>query len=229
MDILGLEKVSFVDYEGLVCATIFTGGCNFMCPFCHNSSLVFNKQDIISEQEVLSYLEQRKKLLDAVTISGGEPTLQKGLKEFIVKVKALGYKVKLDTNGTFPNIVKDLIESNLIDYVAMDIKTSFYNYPLLTGIKHNFSNNVKQTLAILKNSNVDYELRTTLVKDFHDKESIEQMARDLDGENLLYLQKFVDSGDCINANLNAVSKQQAQEFKDILQKHIKNVNLRGYS
>ena len=229
MEILGLEKVSFVDYEGYMCATVFTGGCNFMCSFCHNSSLVNKQQNLISEEEVLSYLESRKKLLEAVTISGGEPTLQKDLKAFIKKVKSLGFKVKLDTNGTFPFVVKDLIDENLIDFVAMDIKTCFSEYSLVTGVKFNYSEKVKETLEILRNSNVKYELRTTLVKEFHNKETIKQMALDLKNEKLLYLQKFVDSGDCIKNNLNQIEKQQALEFKEILEKNIQVVNLRGYS
>ena len=176
MEILGLEKVSFVDYEGCVCATVFTGGCNFMCPFCHNSSLVNKQSEKISEEEVLSYLSSRTKLLDAVTISGGEPTLQKDLKDFIVKVKNMGYKVKLDTNGTFPLVVKELIDNNLLDLVAMDIKTCFADYDKVTGLKVNWSDKVKETLEILRNSNVKYELRTTLVNEFHNENTIKQMA-----------------------------------------------------
>ena len=229
MEILGLEKVSFVDYEGLVCATIFTGGCNFLCPFCHNSSIVNKQQNLISEEEVLSYLKERKKLLDAVTISGGEPTLQKDLKDFIIKVKALGYKIKLDTNGTFPLVIQDLIESKLIDYVAMDIKTCFSDYQSVTGLKVNWGNKVKQTLEILRKANVKYELRTTLVKEFHNESAIKEMAKDLEGEEVLYLQKFVDSGSCIKQNLSAIDKKEAIEFQNILIKTIKKVILRGYN
>ena len=229
MEILGLEKVSFVDYEGCVCATVFTGGCNFMCPFCHNSSLVNKQSEKISEEEVLSYLSSRTKLLDAVTISGGEPTLQKDLKDFIVKVKNMGYKVKLDTNGTFPLVVKELIDNNLLDLVAMDIKTCFADYDKVTGLKVNWSDKVKETLEILRNSNVKYELRTTLVNEFHNENTIKQMAEDLKNEKLLYLQKFVDSGECIKANLSEVPKQKALIFQDILKKNIQSVNLRGYS
>jgi len=229
MEILGLEKVSFVDYEGCVCATVFTGGCNFMCPFCHNSSLVNKNAFSISEEEVLSYLSSRTKLLDAVTISGGEPTLQKDLKEFIIKVKNMGYKVKLDTNGTFPMVVKDLIENNLLDFVAMDIKTCFTEYDKVTGLKINLANKVKETLEILKKSNINYELRTTLVNEFHNENSIKQMAEELKGEKVLYLQKFVDSGQCIQGNLSEVPKQKALIFQDILKKNIQTVNLRGYS
>ena len=229
MEILGLEKVSFVDYEGLVCATVFTGGCNFMCSFCHNSSLVNKEQNIISEEEVLGYLSSRTKLLDAVTISGGEPTLQKDLKDFIIKVKNLGYKIKLDTNGTNPNVVEDLLKNNLIDFVAMDIKTCFNEYEKVTGVKVYWADKVQETLKILKKYNVNYELRTTLVNELHSHEAIKKMQNDLNGENLLYLQKFVDSGSCIKDNLTLVSKQKAKEFQKILSQTIKIVKLRGYN
>ena len=181
MEILGLEKVSLVDYGGYVCATIFTGGCNFMCPFCHNASLVKRNAQAISEAEVLDYLKSRTKLLDAVTISGGEPTLQRDLKQFIYKVKEFGFKVKLDTNGTNPSVLKDLLDENILDYVAMDIKNNFDDYGLITGLKVNLSNRVKESLEILRKSGIKYELRTTLVDEFHNRENIEKLAEDLNG------------------------------------------------
>ncbi len=229
MEILGLEKVSLVDYGGYVCATIFTGGCNFICPFCHNASLVKRNATTIEEKEVLDYLKSRTKLLDAVTISGGEPTLQKDLKLFIKKVKEIGYKVKLDTNGTNPTVLKELLEENIIDYVAMDIKNNFDDYAAITGLKVNLSDRVKQSLDILKKSNINYELRTTLVDEYHNKENIIKLAKDLSGEKILYLQKFVDSGDLIGYELNPVSKSQALEFQKILSENIEKVVLRGYS
>lgn len=229
MEILGLEKVSFVDFEGYVCATVFTGGCNFMCPFCHNSSIVKKQANLIEEQQVIDYLSSRTKLLDAVTISGGEPTLQSDLKDFIKKIKALNYKIKLDTNGTFPNVVKELIDEKLIDYVAMDIKTCFDEYPLVTGLKFNWSDKVKETLKILRASGIEYELRTTLVNQFHTEETINKMAKDLKGEKKIYLQKFVDSGECLKGGLSEVDKQTALKYLNILAESIDEVNLRGYN
>lgn len=228
MEILGLEKVSFVDYEGLVCATVFTGGCNFFCPFCHNSGLVKKESIRIEEDYILDYLKNRKKLLDAVTISGGEPTLQVDLIEFIKKVKNIGYKVKLDTNGTNPNVLRELITQKLIDYVAMDIKNNFDDYLSITGINISYVENVKKCLKILHESGIDYELRTTLVKGFHEESNIEKMAEDLKGEKLLYLQKFVDSGACNKSGLAEIPKDKALEYKNILNKTIQNVILRGY-
>ena len=229
MNILGMENVSFVDYEGYMCSTIFTGGCNFMCPFCHNAGIVHLNPKPIDEEEVLTYLQGRTKLLDAVTISGGEPTLQRDLKEFIKKVKNLGYKVKLDTNGTAPQVIKDLIEEKLIDFVAMDIKTSFNDYPRVSGVNFNYQDKVKETLNILKQSNIDYELRTTLVSEFHNEKVIEEMKQDLKDSKRLYLQKFVDNGTCIKTGLNAVDKNTAVKYLNLLSQTIDEVKLRGYN
>ena len=228
MKILGLEKVSFVDYEGKICATIFTGGCNFRCPFCHNSSLVNQTATSYSEEEILAYLAERKSLLDGVTISGGEPTLQPDLLAFAKKVKKLGYKIKLDTNGTMPNVLECLLKENLLDLVAIDIKNAFNHYSAITGVANPRVESIKQSLKLLKQYGTPYELRTTLVKEFHSDETIKQIAADLTGENTLYLQKFVDSGNCLSPNLHEVAKQQAQEWQNILKNSIKNVFLRGY-
>ena len=228
MDIYGLEKLSLVDYEGFMCATVFTGGCNFNCPFCHNAGLIRKEVDKLNTDEVLDYLRKRKGLLDAVTISGGEPTLESGLCDFIKKVKEIGYKIKLDTNGTRPEVLKALLNNGLIDYVAMDIKNNFGDYAPITCVKNVWVDKVKESLEILSSSGINYELRTTLVKEYHKKDNILQMAEDLKGQNLLYLQKFVDSGSCNQSGLNEIDKAEANNFKQILEKTIKNVVLRGY-
>ena len=228
MKILGLEKVSFVDYEGKICATIFTGGCNFRCPFCHNSSLVNCTATPIGENDVLTYLIERKTLLDGVTIIGGEPCLQKDLPTFARKIKDMGYKIKLDTNGTFPEIVEMLISEKLIDYVAIDIKNAYSHYKAISGVINPAIEKIKQTLSILKRNHIDYELRTTLVNEFHSIQTITQMAEDLNGEKILYLQKFVDSGDCLSKNLSPIPKEKAITFQKILSNKINNVKLRGY-
>ncbi len=228
MEILGLEKVSMVDFEGKICATIFTGGCNFCCPFCHNAGIVFKEFMPYEEEYIFEYLQERKRLLDAVTISGGEPTLHKDLPEFIAKIKALGYLVKLDTNGTNPTMLKSLIERGLVDYFAMDIKTNFENYPQITGIKVNMADKVKASLKVLQTSGIDFELRTTLVKQFHSQQNIEKMAKELEGCKSLALQKYVASPNCISAKLDAVNKEVAKIFKQILEKKIDKVFLRGY-
>lgn len=229
MEILGIENVSFVDYEGKMCATIFTAGCNYRCPFCHNAGIVLKTYNPIDEEKILSYLKSRVGLLDAVTISGGEPTLQKDLPEFIKKVRALGYKIKLDTNGTNPIVLKKLLDENLIDYSAVDIKTEFSKYSGITGVKNSLSENVKKSINLLKTSGIDYELRTTLINEFHNESTILKMAEELSGYKKLYLQKFKDSEDCINSlGLSEVKKSDAEKFKDILSKSIAEVHLRGY-
>lgn len=229
MEILGIEKVSLVDYDGKICATIFTGGCNYRCPFCHNSPIVNKEFEEHNEDEILKYLQSRKTLLDAVTISGGEPTLQQNLVEFIIKIKQMGYLVKLDTNGTNPEMIENLLKKNLIDYVALDIKNNFDDYNVLTGVLNSQVDKVKTTLQILKDYKIQYELRTTLIGNFHFLKNIEEMSKDLKGEKLLFLQNFVDSGSCFAKNLNSVSKKQAEEYREILSKTIQNVILRGYN
>ncbi|MBR2908787.1 MAG: anaerobic ribonucleoside-triphosphate reductase activating protein [Clostridia bacterium] len=228
MDIYGLEKLSLVDYEGMMCATVFTGGCNFNCPFCHNAGLIRKEVDKLDTKDVLNYLGERKRLLDAVTVSGGEPTLEEGLADFIKQVKCMGYKVKLDTNGTRPEVLKNLIEQNLLDYVAMDIKNNFEDYAPITGVCFNWVDRVKESLRILKDSNVNYELRTTLVKEYHKMNNILQLSEDLKGEKVLYLQKFVDSGNINQAGLSEIDKETAKKYQEILQKNVEKVVLRGY-
>ena len=227
----GIEKLSLVDYEGKLACTLFTGGCNFRCPFCHNSSLVKNAFDIkpIDDNKYLSYLEKRKNTIDAVVITGGEPTLMPSLLDKIKTFKNMGYLVKLDTNGTNPEIVKKLIKEKLIDYIAMDIKNSIELYPLTTGVNNQeYINNVLETINILKQNQVEYEFRTTLIDEFHSKESIEKIGELLKGANKIYLQKFIDRGTCIQSNLHEVQIKNALEYKCILEKYIPIVNLRGY-
>ena len=230
MEILGLENVSLVDWEEKVCATVFTGGCNFLCPFCHNSGLVRKEIDAISEAEVLEYLRSRTGLLDGVVVSGGEPTLQPDLELFLKKVKDMGYLIKLDTNGARPEVLKTILDNGLIDYVAMYIKNNFDDYSKITGLKKAPIEKIKESLKILEESKVNYELRTTLVSEFHSKANIEKLAEDLSGQKILYLQRFIDSGSLIDTvnTLHEVPSSAAEEYKSILENGIKRVVLRGY-
>ena len=228
MKIQGIEKVSMVDYPNKIATTIFTGGCNFRCPFCHNSGIVNQQYPYIEESEIFDYLKSRTKLIDAVVVSGGEPTLQPDLEEFIVKIRELGFLVKLDTNGTNPFMLKKLLDKNLLDYVAMDIKNDFEDYDKITGIKEINVENVKKSLDILHKYDTPYELRTTLINEFHKEENIEKMAKELAGEHVLYLQKFVDTETCFEHGLTEVDKMNAVYYAGILKKTINNVILRGY-
>lgn len=230
MQILGLEKMSLVDYDGLVAATVFTGGCNFLCPFCHNSPLVldFKQLPTIPEEEVLSYLTKRKGIVDGVCVSGGEPTLQKDLPLFIEKIKALGYKVKLDTNGTNPDLIKTLNENGLVDYFAMDIKNDKASYAKIIGFDKYDTKKVEKSVEYFLSGNADYEFRTTLINEYHKENNIAAIGEWIKGANKYFLQKFKDSGSCIKSHLSAVDEKSVLSFLDILKKNIPNTYLRGY-
>ena len=231
MVINGLEKLSLVDLVGKTCATVFLGRCNFLCPFCHNKGLVvdYENQPVITEEELFSFLSTRVGLIDGVCITGGEPTLQKDLKDLIVKIKALGFLVKLDTNGSNPKVLKNLIDEGLIDYVAMDIKNSPCKYPLTVGIDNYDTKNVLTSIEILKSSNIPFEFRTTIVNELHDENDFEKIGKIVQGVDNYYLQKFEDKNGCIAEDwLSAVPIEIAENMKKTLLKYVKNVELRGY-
>ena len=227
MKIAGFDKLSLLNYPDMVSATIFTNGCNFLCPYCQNSALVLDSQEniLIPEEEVLDYLSERKKLLDGVCITGGEPTIQKDLKEFITKIKALGLKVKLDTNGSNPEMLKDLIDNNLIDYVAMDIKTVFSKYNQITN-RNIDTDLLRKSIEIIKSSNIDYEFRTTVVKEYV---SYEDLIFILDYLNCkkYYLQKFEDRQSNIVYHLEAYSEEELKEIYNKLKEKYDFIKIRG--
>ena len=229
MKVFGFEKLSMVDFPGHLCCTVFTGGCNFKCPFCQNSDLV-KMQNLreINQDEIFSYLLKRKGVIDSLCISGGEPTIYPDLEQFIVKIKSLGFLVKLDTNGTNYEMLKRLIEKNLVDYVAMDIKNSLSAFGETAGTNFVDLENIKKSVELLKRNLVDYEFRTTLVKQFHSTSTITEMANWLNGAKRIFLQHFVDNGTCLRKGLNEVKKQDAEKFLDILKNHVNHVELRGY-
>lgn len=227
---IGMEKLSLVDYEGKLACTLFTAGCNFKCSFCHNSGLVINPEfnNEIEDEVILDYLSKRKKQIDAVVITGGEPTLMPNLELKIKKIKELGFLVKLDTNGTNPDIVKKLVNKNLIDYIAMDIKIGPTKYPLITGIDTVNIQTIKESINFIMNSGINYEFRTTLVNEFHELEDIKEMEYFIKGAKKLYLQCFIDNGHCINQGLSRVDKNKALLFKGELEKFVDKVYLRNY-
>lgn len=229
MRIIGFEKLSLVDYDGYASATLFCGGCNFRCPFCHNGELVLNEgmYDEYSKEEIFAYLKKRLGLLDAVTISGGEPTLNSDLPRFIESIKDIGYKVKLDTNGTNPSMIKYLIDKNLVDFIAMDIKSSIEGYSVATGLK-NIPQGVLQSVELLKLNRVDYEFRTTLVKELITREDILSMRTWLKGAKKHVFQKFVDRDGCICKGLNEVSLSLAMEYKGLFEEVLIPCFLRNY-
>ena len=228
MNFVGMDKLSLLDYEDKVSAVLFCKPCNFRCPYCHNGLTVLNSNDEISWDTVLSYLNTRKGILDAVVFTGGEVTLMPDLKEKIKQVKSLGFLIKVDTNGTNPEVIKDLIADNLLDYVAMDIKNCKARYPETTDTKINFYDKVFETYQVLLNSGVAFELRTTLVDEFFKEEDIKAIGEAFKDTPKMYLQKFVEREGCIKKGLHSVSEDQASKFKSILEQHMSKVELRGY-
>lgn len=227
MNISGLQKLSLSDYPGFISAVIFTQGCNFNCDYCQNSSLIPNKKGLMEEEEILDYLKKRKSILDGLVISGGEPTVQKDLKEFIIKIKEFGYKIKLDTNGSNPKVLKDLLDNNLLDYVAMDIKQDKINYEEVTGYKKYNFESIKESIKILEESKIDYEFRTTLIKNYHDLKKVENILKIIDKKSKYYLQNFEISDDVRNKKLEGFTKEELLEIENKLKKKYPNLNIRG--
>ncbi len=197
MKISGFQKLTLLDFPGHTACTLFTSGCNMRCPFCHNTPLVTGEaEEDYTEAEIFSFLKKRQGLLDGVAITGGEPLMQKDIIEFITKIKNEGYAVKLDTNGSYPEKLKELIDKDLVDYVAMDVKNTVEKYPLTAG-GFRATDNILKSIDILKNSSVPHEFRTTVVREHHTPEDIEEIAKLLGKTERLYLQQFKDSGNIL--------------------------------
>lgn len=208
MKICGLQKVTLLDYPGHVAATVFIGGCNFNCPFCYNSSLINNDADeVITEEEFFEYLGRRKGILDGVAITGGEPLLHKEIVEFIRKIKALGFKVKLDTNGSFPDVLEYLVNNNLVDYVAMDIKNTLDKYCLIAGCNI-IINNITRSIKFLINSDIDYEFRTTVVREYHEISDFIKIGELIKGAKKYFIQSYQYQESVRNKNLTPLKKDE---------------------
>lgn len=229
MTIKGLQKLTLLDYPGKVACTLFTGGCNFRCPFCQNSSLVLKAQDVksIPDEEIFSFLQKRRGLLDGVCITGGEPTLQPGLLEFIEKVKRLKYFIKLDTNGYEPEKLREAIESGFVDYIAMDIKSSPEGYSTATGLSNIDFSKILSSVEQIRTSGIEHEFRTTVVKQLHSEEDFKAIGRWLKGEERYYLQQFVDSDEVLTLGMSAESEEKMRLYLDIVRQFIPNAELRG--
>ncbi|HOR06216.1 MAG TPA: anaerobic ribonucleoside-triphosphate reductase activating protein [Candidatus Dojkabacteria bacterium] len=212
----GLEKTSLLDYPGKISAVIFTYGCNLKCSYCHNPELVieeFDKEHSISEEELLRFLEGKKGKLDAVVITGGEPLLHPDLEELIVKIKEMGFLIKLDTNGLLPSKLENLIKKGLLDYIAMDVKYPAEDYPIMTGIP-DVIHKIKKSIKIIMNSGVDYEFRTTYVKGIHTFRSAKYIGQLIHGANLYYVQNFRD-GKTITKGFDSSNSFTDKELKRI--------------
>jgi pyruvate formate lyase activating enzyme len=236
----GLQKTTLIDYPGKIACTVFTVGCNFRCGFCHNRDLVILKDfrnkgpKEYREKEIFDFLKKRVGILDGVCITGGEPVLQKDLEGFIKKVKKLGFLVKLDTNGSRPEVLKKLINKKLIDFVAMDVKTTFGDYAKVVGIK-NYELRIKNSIRIILKSGVDYELRTTVVPGIHDEVTLIQMARELkglaDGKKVNWIWQNFRAKNCLDHEFLKVkpySKAKLQKFLGKARKILPGIKLRTY-
>lgn len=229
MYLCGLQKLAMVDYPGKLAATVFTGGCNLRCPFCHNALLVTRLDETpeLGEEAVLSFLATRTKLLDGVVLSGGEPLLQPDAADFLRKIRQMGFAVKLDTNGFFPDRLSAILEEGLVDYVAMDIKNSPEKYPITCGIPGLDTAPVAESVKLLRQSGVDFEFRTTLVREFHTPEDLLAIGRWLEGSPRYFLQAFVDSGNLVGSGCSPFTPQEMRDFTLLLRPFFGEVNLRG--
>jgi len=228
MNIHGLQKMTLLDFPGKVACTVFLGGCEFRCPFCHNADLLdINAPAFMDEDAFFRFLGTRRGLLDGVAITGGEPLLRPGMPEFIAKIRDLGFAVKLDTNGDHPARLKELLDARLCDYIAMDIKNSPERYGETVGIPGFDTARISESIEMLKNCSTPYEFRTTVVSQFHDEESFRAIAKWIDGADRYFLQGFVDRDTVPFAGLSACSREQMEAFADVVRPHVGTVELRG--
>lgn len=228
MTIKGLQKLTLLDFPTRLAATVFLGGCNMRCPFCHNASLVLGSGgENITEKAFFDFLESRVGKLSGVCITGGEPTLYPELVTFINKIRELGFAVKLDTNGTNPDMLEDLIRSGALDYVAMDIKNSKEKYPLTSGICDLNTSKIERSVEILLSGGLDYEFRTTLVKELHTLSDMEKIGKWIAGARAYFLQGFVDSGELISDTFSAHDTKTVAEFLRAVKVYVPNAQIRG--
>lgn len=225
----GLIKSSLVDYPEKLAATFFTGGCNLRCPFCHNSSLVLNpeSQPYLEEEEIKDFLIRKTRYLDGICITGGEPLIQNGIIDFIKYLKSLGYLVKLDTNGSLPDKLQNLLDLNLLDYVAMDVKSDKEGYALATGYEKINIENFDKSINILKNCKIDHEFRTTVVRELHSTQELINIAKWIGRDQKFYLQTFSDKGENIIQGLHGYSAEEEKVMQDTLKSYIDFIKVRG--
>ena len=228
MKICGLQKTTLLDFPGHVAATVFLGGCNFRCPFCHNSELLgSDAEPLFTEDEILGFLNKRRGILEGVCITGGEPTLTPELEPFIKKIRAMGYLVKLDTNGYQPKILKKLVSLEILDYVAMDIKAGRENYQDAAGVNITDMERIEESVSFLLSGNITYEFRTTAVKGIHEADDFRDIGKWLKGDSPYYLQNFVDSDQVLCPGYKSFSIEELKGFLGILKPFLPKASLRG--
>lgn len=225
----GIQNLTLLDYPGKLACTLFTHGCNFRCPFCHNASLVARKQEqSLTQDAVFEFLRRRQGTLDGVVVTGGEPLMQANLPEFLEQVKRLGFLIKLDTNGSFPERLKELVRAGLVDKVAMDIKNSPDLYAKTIGTDRFDFAAIDASREFLMQGSVDYEFRTTVVKGLHTAQSLEDAAKWIAGADAYFLQQFIDSGDLLDGQgLENYNAAEMQTFLNMIKNYVPNAALRG--
>ena len=228
MQIHGLQKMTLLDFPGKVACTVFLGGCDFRCPFCHNWDILDPSTPVIMEEdEFYKFLDKREGLLDGVAITGGEPLLRTGMVDFIKGIKSRGFLVKLDTNGNHPDRLKELVSEELLDYVAVDVKNNKERYGETVGIPMLDISKIEETISFLLEGNVPYEFRTTVLRQFHDADSFKGIAEWIEGAEHYFIQSFVDRETVPFSGLEAYSPEELEEFKKLVEPHVKHIDIRG--
>ncbi len=226
MKILGLQKMTLLDYPSKVACTVFLGGCNFRCPFCHNASVVFMADcEEISKEELFAFLKKRQGLLDGVCITGGEPLINDDIYDFMREIRAMGYLIKLDTNGSFPEKLKYIIDEKTADYIAMDIKSSPESYSAAAGVDTDIDK-INKSIDLIMSCGIPYEFRTTVVKGIHTAEDFAKIGERIKGARAYYLQTFKDSGNLIGGGFESFSAEEMSGFKNLLLPYVPNTQIR---
>ena len=228
MKIHGLQKLTLLDFPEVVACTVFLGGCDFRCPFCHNAELLDGSAEAIcDEKDLLDFLWKKKGLLDGVVITGGEPTLRPDLGKLIQEIKEIGYKVKLDSAGYHPDVLGELLGKGNIDYVAMDIKNSRERYAETVGLDELDFSKIEKSISLLRSGSTEYEFRTTVLKQFHDADSFKGIAELIDGAPKYFIQSFIDRETVPFAGLEAYTKEELEAFAEIVKPHVEKIEIRG--
>ena len=228
MKIHGLQKMTLLDYPGHVACTVFLGGCDLRCPFCHNFELIDGSAEpIMDDQELLSFLKKRQGLLDGVAITGGEPCLRPDLIDLIKDIRALGYPVKLDTNGLHPDVLETLVKERLVDYVAMDIKNSPEHYAQTSGVETIDLDKIRRSISILMHGPVDYEFRTTVIDQLHNAQDMEGIGTLIQGAKRFFLQAFTDRDSVPFAGFSAPPAEKMRSYAEIVGKYVQETTIRG--
>ncbi|MBQ6116326.1 MAG: anaerobic ribonucleoside-triphosphate reductase activating protein [Oscillospiraceae bacterium] len=228
MKIHGLQKMTLLDFPGRVACTVFLGGCDFRCPFCHNYELIDGTaQPIMDEDELLAFLRKRTGLLDGVAFTGGEPCLHADLPELLGRIRALGFAAKLDTNGFHPDLLRQILAEGLVDYVAMDVKNSPAKYAATCGLPSLDLTPIRESIALLKSSGADYEFRTTVVAELHQAEDFEEIGQMIRGARRYFLQRFTDRDSVPFEGFHAPAKEDMLRYAEIARRYVADTSLRG--